>query len=278
VKNADKMNLIYIVGTSFSGSSLLGFILGSTGGVFDAGELKFFNRVQVKGGEKCTCGSFVTSCPFWSIVHSRGFEVYEVPSFHRKYIIAIKIILGIKVKKDSIICREELELLNEIHRIQGAAYILDTSKSLWRLQYLLRCRDINLKILFLKRGMCGSVSSFVKHRFGFWRGLFIYKLNNFLIRKFLKNNKLDYLYVEYDSLCKNTDAELKRIGEYLGIDYSNYIEMMKNREYHVPSGNQGTRKQFLENFQGLKHDDSWKTRLTSWQKRVLSIVSKITGL
>ncbi len=268
----NKVNLVYITGISFCGSSLLGFILGSSEDVFDAGELKFFNRLKIEGGEICSCGKNSLQCPFWKEIYKKEYQIYQMPSVFKKLKLILQIFFRIKIKENTTRCKDELDLVTDIKTKTEAHHILDISKSIWRLQHLLKCKEINVKIIYLQRSIEGNVSSFVKHGVGFWKGLFVYKLNNFLIRRFLKTNKLNYLYVNYDSLCKNPKNELKKIGSFLDVDYSDYIEKAKNREYHVPSGNQGTRKQFLENFQGLKYDDSWKKRLTKFQKFVLKNV------
>jgi len=267
----NKVNLIYILGTSYSGSSLLGFILGSSKKVFDAGELKFLNRLQKRGGEICSCGVNSLKCSFWEKIYNQNFDIYQSPSFFKKIKIIIKVLFKKKTSKNIIKYKDEYELIKQISNNQkdNIKFVLDASKSIWRLNHLIKFKNINLKIIYLKRPITGNVSSFMKHGEGFWRGLITYKFNNYLIKKFLKINKLKYFKVNYQDLCKNPKEQLNKIGKDLKIDYSNYVKNVRKRKYHVPSGNRGTRKQFLQNFQGLKADNSWEKKLNKFQKFIV---------
>lgn len=269
----NEYKLIYILGTSYCGSTILGYILGSIPEVFDAGELKFYNRLQAKGGEICSCGVNSLQCPFWKNIYNENYSIYETSSNLEIANTICKILFGKKIKKTKH-CHHEYQLLKCICSSlnNNTQYILDASKSLWRLQYLLTCSNINVKIIYLRRSIEGNVSSFKKHNKSFINATLTYKLNNILIKRYLKTNKLDHIKIEYNELCHSTNKVLKRVEQYLGVNYGNYKKNIRNREYHVPSGNYGTRKQFLTNFNGLSHDDSWKKRLNSIEKAILKII------
>jgi len=271
-----KINVIYILGTSYCGSSLLGFLIGSSKKIFDAGELNHFNRNQNKGGEICTCGFNFLKCNFWKPIYKKGHKIYERPSILARVFISLKILFGIKSDRNRLKDKSEYYFFKDIlqqskKKDNQTKYVLDVSKSLWRLIRLLQEENINLKIIYLYRDIEGNVSSFAKHCKGFWNGLFIYKLNNFLINKFLKTNAINYLQINYKKLCENPQKTLDKMGEYLGENYSNYSKKIKYREYHVPSGNYGTRGQFLKKFKGLKYDNSWEKRLNKFQKNILRL-------
>jgi hypothetical protein len=271
-----KIKVIYILGTSFSGSSIIGFVLGSNKKVFNAGELKFHNRLIKKRGETCSCGSNCLKCQFWEEIFRKSYNIYEQPNFFEKLKIIINTLLNrrIEIRKKY----EDKKLLRAI--LQKAKkdnpeteYILDTSKSLWRLNYLIKQDYLDVNIIYLKRDIQGNVASFVKHRVGFFKGLCIYKLNNFLIQRWLKiHENVNCIKVKYKRLCQSPNKQLKRIGNFLNLDYSTYEKKVRSRKLHVPSGNKGTRSQFLKEFKGLKYDNSWEKRLTKLQKRILSLL------
>lgn len=280
--NANKINLIYILGTSFSGSTILGYILGSSNKVFNAGELKYFNRIKkVEWEEICTCGQKSLNCPFWSPIFKKNYKIFGIPDILSRLKIIVSILtrrhvkaIKLPEKKDF----QDFELLTEVF-MRGKklnrelVYILDPSKSIWRLIYLLNHPKLNIKIIYLERGIEGNTSSFIKHKMGFWRGLFIHKLNNYLIRKFLEKNKLDVIHINYEALCQLPKKHLNKISNFLDIDYSNYIEDIKKRKFHIPNGNLGTRKQFISTFDGLRYDDSWRKRLSKFQLKIIKIIS-----
>ena len=57
-------NLLYILSSGRSGSTLIDLVLGNNPGLISLGE---FHRLSVyaRDGELCTCGAAVVACPFW---------------------------------------------------------------------------------------------------------------------------------------------------------------------------------------------------------------------
>jgi hypothetical protein len=271
----ESVNLIYIIGTGFSGSTILGYLLSSPINVFNAGELKSLQEISQREDVYCTCGETVNKCSIWSKITEEDLKLYQNPSSCTKFFLSLRILFGLKIKQKKEETSQDYRFLqklsNEIcdQKIKPQ-FILDNSKSLWRLIYLLRCQNINTKIIYVKRDIRGNISSYTKHKVGFWRGLFRYLVKNKLISRFLKKNKLDFHRINYSDLCLDTKKELDTIGKYLEMDYSQYIDDLKKNPIHVPSGNRGTTEQLRKGFVGLKVDESWKQRLTGFQKRVLN--------
>jgi hypothetical protein len=270
-----KINLIYILGTSYSGSSILGIVLGANKKVFNAGELKFYNRLIKKGGELCSCGKNCLDCSFWEEIFQKQYKVFGKPTYTQKISFILQILSGRKLKFNE--KYDDYKLLKSIYSKAkksnpSTKYIIDTSKSLWRLAYLINDKNINIKVIYLKRDIYGNVASFMKHGKSFYKGLLIYLLNNFVIRRFLSyNKKINSIEVIYEKLCKKTVNELNLLGDFLNLKYDDYVKMVRNAKdvLHIPSGNKGTRKQFLKGFKGIRYDNSWKERLRPWQKSLL---------
>ena len=55
----NELNLIYIVGTGFSGLTSLGYLLSSQANVFNAGELKSLQAISQREDVYCTCGEVI---------------------------------------------------------------------------------------------------------------------------------------------------------------------------------------------------------------------------
>jgi len=266
--------VVYVLGTSYSGSTLLGYVLGSSPRITTLGELKFYHR-QIKKGFFCSCGKEVRACPFWSKHIHEDYRIYELPTVFEKIKILFKIISGIKFETEKIEKSDDIDLLEELYRsldVKSKHYFLDNSKSLWRLIHLMKLKDMKIKIIYMKRGIHSNVSSFIKHGKGFLEGAFIYKFKNYLIRRFLKTNDLNFVKIDYESFCKDTASEVKKVRESLGVKFKDYHKGMKKTNYHVAFGNQGVQKQFMEGFKGIKYDDSWKKRLSKLQKKILGII------
>src|SRR5687768_14901048 len=56
--------LLYITSSSFSGSTLLTFLLAAHPRIATVGELKATSRGDVDK-YRCSCGAFIRSCPYW---------------------------------------------------------------------------------------------------------------------------------------------------------------------------------------------------------------------
>lgn len=273
----NNINLVYILGNSYSGSSILGYLLDSIPEICDIGEVKKFKIVQSSKNKKCSCGFPVFECPVWGDIFRSKIKVYDSPSVKRLIEEFLRILFKKKYTKDTVFANQELTLLKKLFLKQQIVnprlcYLADISKSLWRLAYLVRCRNINLKIIYLKREIKGNVSSFVTHGIWFWKGLFIYKINHFLINRFLKNNDLEYLEVSYRNVCRHTEKVLEKIGLFLGVSFSQYRRKYKEKEHHVPFANLGVQKQAIKGLSDIKYDDKWKNVLTKSQKKILDLI------
>ena len=67
------VEVLYIIGTGRSGSTLLASILGSTVGMFSAGELRFIWERGFIEDRRCGCGRHFHECPTWSGVIDETF-------------------------------------------------------------------------------------------------------------------------------------------------------------------------------------------------------------
>lgn len=268
-KTRGKIKLIYILGTAYSGSTILGFVLGSAKEIFNAGEISYLSELNFNI-EKCSCESKVKDCKFWYFLNDK-FKIYRNSGFLKKTKLILSILLRLRTSNKPLAEFNDNDLLDEIRINSKARYVLDNSKSLWRLMHLMKYPDIDIKVIYIKRNIQGNVSSYIKHGHSFWKGLFYYKILNYLMYKFINQNKIDVIKINYENLCNNPDTNLKKLGNFLDVRFSDYARRVRETEYHVPTGNLGTRAQKMKDFKGLKLDDSWEKRLTNFQKIILRI-------
>ncbi|MEZ4887175.1 MAG: sulfotransferase domain-containing protein [Chitinophagales bacterium] len=272
-----KIDLIYILGVSYSGSTLLSYLIGSSKQVCNLGELKQIKEKREKNPNRlCTCGQEIPNCSFWS-KYENVYTPYIEESLLRKIKIALKILLKRDLIANQLSDTQDHKILHHMQKDQKqeeGMYMLDASKSLWRLAYLMNCKNINLKVIYIDMNIESNVASFAKRNYrGFWEGLLIYKLQHFLVKRFLSyHSNMDYLVVDYAELSQNTSSTMNQIGDFLGVSYDNYVEQLKKRTYHVTTGNTGVTTQFRNGFKMQKNDDKWKSILSPFQKTVLKIV------
>ncbi len=276
----EKIPVVYLLGISYSGSTLLGYLLGAVPDVFNAGELKQFSRRAALRERECTCGTSVAECPLWSEIDFESHRLYNKPALAEKLGGACRILAtgarGLERPWGGE--TDDATFFRILHqRVYGDSdrngYILDASKSIYRLLHLLSCEGLDLRVIFMEREIRGNVASFVKYKQGFLKGLMTYKANQLLSRRLLKRARVPSLYVDHTRLCRSTEEEFERIGEFLDLDYSNLFDLLPQRTYHVFTGNTHTHRQFKENFQGLRLDQSWQRRLSRAQISLLNLLS-----
>lgn len=269
--STQQLPMIYIVGNSFCGSTLFGFLLSANPAIIFLGELKIKTWLRERS---CSCGHSLETCPFYAdfftSLNQMKKEVFKE--------VKPKSVFSLLFQKDHIISKQavkKMELLYQAIRDRilemypGAAYITDSSKSIWMLNgWLNTSLADHIKIIWLTRQLKPSMSSFLKRGFKFKYSLLSILVNNMLTKYYLKWNKLEYLKLDYTEFYDHYSEIAKVTSSFLNIsipaDYQN------NFNHHVISGNSITKKEFTESFKGLHQDEEWKTILSNKQKKILS--------
>lgn len=270
----DTLPLIFIIGNSYSGSTLLGFILSSSPEVFYLGEIKSKNWNTSKW---CSCGLASAACPFY------GYDFDTLNASRQQAIQPLRMrspFYFLFTKKKKLTESQENALLHLNHEISrrlkslspGVRYWVDSSKSLWMLNAWSQIIPAeNLKILWIRRSMKANIGSFVKRGAGFWPSFLGVVFNQWMIKKYLAKNKMPHLVVAYDRFLDNFENEAAAISSFLKIK----IEFPETqfRHHHVISGNKVTRRTFMDAVKGFNTDEEWKTILTPFQKKIISWIS-----
>ncbi|MEH0019269.1 MAG: hypothetical protein V6Z89_06430 [Desulfobacter sp.] len=276
---AKKIKLIYLLGTSFSGSTLTGYLIGASGRVFNAGEFMLFSRKKSIGEIPCFCGEKNRDCGFWKKMDLAHARLYSKPDRKTMAILLARLVLGKSLcpvfKRgawdDIRFCRDLLE--NMKTKDGESTVILDASKSLFRLMYLNCTGAFDIRVVYIKRDLLGNMASFVKNKDSIFKGFANYKLNHFFMPLFLKRHRLSHHFLSYTCLCRSPDRELQRLGRFLDmpLSYDTVCRDIRKRRFHVFTGS-NTRIQFRD-FKGIQYDQSWKTRLSRFQQRLLRLVA-----
>ena len=263
--------MIYIVGNSYCGSTLLGFLLGSNPNIIFLGEFKIKTWLRERS---CSCGQSIETCQFYG-------QYFDAFNEMKKNIFAEvrpESLVSLLYNSDSIISKNAIAKLEELyHSINKevlklypeALYIVDSSKSIWMLNAWLHTSvKKDIRIIWLKRPLKPNLASFLKRGNKFIPSLSSLLVNNVLIKKYLKKNHLDYLELNYDDFYKGYGKVASSLSSFLQMEIP--PEYINQRNHHVISGNSFTRKTFTEQFKGFHKDEEWKTILNSVQKKILS--------
>jgi hypothetical protein len=269
-----QLPMIYILGNSHCGSTLLGFLLSSHPDIINLGELK--TKTWLKD-RFCSCGQPISTCPLYHDYFSTFNSIKQQILEQERNISPLQFLIQKKVNPGP----ENILLLHQLYTslsekitslYPGAKYITDSSKSIWLLNDWLHIMpEDKIKILWLKRNTKANVSSFVKRGFSFLPSMAKVLLNNYIIGRFLKKNNLKHLVVHYDRFYASYPEEAKAISIFTGLDIPAAFTAHEN--HHAISGNKGTRKSFATEYTGLHKDDEWNRILSPVQQKILSWLS-----
>ena len=272
--------IVFVAGISFSGSTLMGLMLGSQPNALFAGELKDYMRrmeSQIRGsGSFCSCRQSRETCPFWSVVQERygcEAELNPAPGFSwRNLVLGLKLIAGIGLQREQVSAHGLLvKSIYEVARIQypDVEYVVDTSKSINNLDAISRTPGVEVSVIHLIRNGTAVGASYQKRKSGLLYGMTTWSIGNLFIRLYLKRRKLRSIRVDYRSLCLGDESTYRTINEFLGTDLKleTATEDIKRTRYHIVSGN-GKVRRSASDFQGIRYaesplDGNWLERLVA---------------
>ncbi len=297
-------DLIYIAGDDRSGSTLLDMMLAGHSQITSLGEAHQL-RAFVTGNRDfypsvhelvCFCGRSLDECSFWKKVAEnidRPLDSLELKPFYlrqdhanifskllKKFLwVSLQAYPGIydsrmidKLLDGPKIAQDSFSLYDAVARVTGSRYVLDSSKSPLRLRSLIHEAPERIKLVNLFRDPRGVVYSKSK------RGIAIRKAARHWQQK--TKQMLHYshalppqnvLQVHYESLCLNTETEIRRICDFLDLSFEpTTLKRNIDNVHHLggsPSKHAGTETP-------ISLDESYKENLTPAQ---VSTILRITG-
>lgn len=270
-----KRKVVFILGLSRVGSTLLDLVLGSTPQAVGLGEVYDTLQFDWKSGygtRTCSCGKSCCRCPFWKHVFKR-----------------------LKANPNATMEGRYLTLLDCFDSLYGRDKIMvDSSKWLAALKVLAGIEDIELKIIYLLRDVRawtisrldrryhhphiftadGYYSKRLEESFGKKTRLvrfmipaitrrpsyyfLIWYWQNLRIANHLSQAGLSGLQIGYDELGMNPNETMKLIFSYLDIPMETDTFSSINSQSHVLVGNY--RKADPQRRRGIFYDNRWVYR------------------
>jgi hypothetical protein len=254
------MKVIFIAGTSHSGSTLLDLMLNAHPEIVSVGEVVNLPRVlkyknpQRKTFRCCSCGArSFWACEFWSCVNRRMQERSG------------KSLATLDLQDRSRPGTLDSALFRAISEASGKNLIVDSSKLPSRLASLLRVPGLEIYPIHLIRNPNGHIYSMNKKHGGFIRHILRYEFVHAQIRRLLKS--VPHRVVNYEDLVLQPEKTLRGILEPLGLAFDLRQLAWAEQVKHVVPGNRIRRQQESK----LVLDEKWKTSFTSVQKKLISI-------
>jgi hypothetical protein len=270
--------VIYVAGCGHSGSTALGFMLGGHSKFVGVGEV--FRLFDPKSSEHnwlkrskeliCSCKKTADQCELWGPVVER--------------------LNSTVTKNDTVAAQRQAYqvFLDVFYARFGEDFVpVDISKTDDGLSALAGIEGVSVKTIFLMRDVrswttsrrdanrrAGEVhmielvkkyglkfaKSYVAHTPSayFWHWYFL----NLRTQRLLKKNNPPYLQVGYEELMLNPELVMKKISEFLGVDFSERMLSLDDDTSHVLLGN---RMRFdAEKRARVSYDSRW-FYTTDWQ-------------
>ena len=177
------MRVIYIAGTSHSGSTLLDLMLNAHPAILAAGEVLKLNRqLTIRKSRKgtpapCSCGAVsLWECPFWSAVDRRTQEISGK---------SLTDLDMLDYRDEDGASAPNAVVFKAVAEASGKNFVVDSSKLPGRLSYLMRLTELDVYPVHLVREPKGQINSVARKHGGFLKHIFRYELVHEQLRRIL---------------------------------------------------------------------------------------------
>lgn len=303
----EKIRLVYALAASHSGSTLLTMLLASHPDICTTGELKL---TSLGDSEKylCSCRQKIKECPFWMSVSGemakRGYDfdptnaaidlTSGASSYAQRLLRPLHRGKFLEAARDSALAlspewRSHLRnslarnqaLIESIAELTGKNIIIDSSKIGIRLKYLLRIKELDVRVVRLTRDGRGAALTYLdparfadaknpdlragghggnreSERLSIEEAAHEWRRSNEEAEAVLRGLDRDkWIQVRYEDLCSSPDSVLRKIYDFVGAGKAERFKDFREAGNHVV-GN-GMR---LDETSEIKLDERWKTELS----------------
>jgi Sulfotransferase family len=257
------MKVIFIAGTSHSGSTLLDLMLNAHPDIVSVGEVEnlhqqvAFKRARQKTFRRCSCGApSLWECEFWSRVNEETLRT------------ASKSLAELDVRDyrgSNWNHAPNTVLFEAISEASRKNFVVDSSKSPRRLAYLLQHSGLEVHPVHLIRNPQGQICSVAKKHGGFLKHIVRYELVHQQIRRQLAS--VPHSVVRYEDLVLDPERTLGGVLEPLGLIYHPRQLSWAEQVKHNVAGNRMRRQQTSQ----LVLDEGWKINLNFIQKLTIRL-------
>ena len=254
------MQLLYVTSSSYSGSTLLAFLLNNHPEVFTISEMEGW-AYEDEESYPCSCGAPLPRCPFFGHV-AEAFRAAGEPFDFRDFGTAYRLVASARLNRwlterlppapaleglrDAVVARlpvlrARLARHDRANRLfleaalaySGARVFVDATKNPFRLRFLRRLPELDLRVVHLVRDYRGVALSNLRNRGCDLRtaiGLWLREQRDILrvCREFPRVETL-----RYEALCDDVDAALARLHRFLGLEHRPFPGSFKAAEHHI---------------------------------------------
>lgn len=312
--------LIYILAASHSGSTLLSMLLNSHSRVVTTGELKFSSQaIGDIDNYRCSCGQFINKCAFWQKIKAgmnkrghefdisnAGMDFNSVDSqYVRKLLKPLHRGMLLELCRDcalsiSPLWRKQLQeiqernaaLIETILDTTGAEVVVDSSKTDIRLKYLLRNKQLDVKVIRLIRDGRAVALTYINpaefadaiipdlraggtggkrenERLSMTQAAHQWKRSNEAAENLLRRlDKSQWIEIRYERLCDDLENTLDSLFNFIGLEPD-----MRNRDFRSVENHVIGNGMRLDTISKVELDERWKSILSGEQLQVFEQVA-----
>ena len=285
---------IFLASHSYSGSTLLSFLLGAHPDIGTISDVSGRRRHRRMDTFACSCGRLMTACPFWQSVSAalqrRGLDFslsdFELGFDHRwpRWLgrlrvrslghdlteglrdTAFAMIPGERSRMQKIGRRNRV-FARTILEVTGSRVFVDASKERLRARYLRRYVDPELRVIHLIRDPRGVADSMRR------RGrLTTYadagrrwaRTNAAIVRSLAGLDASRRLTVRYEDLCADPRAEMRRLFAFCGVDPAVNVMARLDDEQHMLGNSMR-----LKGLEDVRLDQRWRSALSAPDRKAV---------
>lgn len=282
-----KTPLIYIGGCGHSGSTLLDLILGSHSNLISVGEIDHL-KVEKEDEIECTCDSTLNKCEFWKEVLSSFkkqvpedyFCLRRLPYLSLRNVCQASNLQvagsGIVLNKQEADCFAEHNntLFENILDVSEKGKVVDSSKPPTRLYYLYKSNLFEMKVIYLVRNGKAFINS-LRNRDRMkdipnYKSSFHWTIRNYRMRKLIREvlDSDDVIEVHYEDFTSNTQKEIKKVCNFVGIEFEKEMLNFRQKTHHIIGGNPMKNREESKIYTDMK----WKEELSLLDHAVFEII------
>jgi hypothetical protein len=290
------INYVYVMSHSYSGSTLSSFLLGAHPQIATVGEMGIADGIEVEG-YRCTCGTLILECPFWTEV-KRRLEGQGIPFdladaqlrfrlrddsladkllragtrdrlFETARAIGLHVVPRARRELRRLLVRNEALVRAVMELQQGDAYV-DIAKRPGRLLHLRRIPSYRITVIHLIRDARAVSYSCMKNlglspEAGAESWLSFVGQAERTMRYFPPERRVT---MRYEDLCRDPRATLSRVFRTIGVRDDVEITDFRAVEQHI-IGN----RMRLSSTSEIRLDEKWREKLDAEQ---LAAVNRLT--
>jgi hypothetical protein len=300
---APRLPVVYAVGSSHSGSTLLALLGSQHPRVASVGETAVKPRIRREGRaarQRCSCGAELRRCPFWQAIFRRvtgsGLR-FDETCWSNDYRFEAPMLDRLLTRETSSALLRQVRGLAAAHlpgyrrrfaRIDavnvafiaavlaetGASVFLDTTKLPTRLTHLLRIPALDVRVVWLTRDPRGVAYSARKRGLAIGDATEVWRHDQEAAARLLASLPPGRsLRIRYEDLCASPVAALATLWTFAGVEPIELTGAVRPTDRHVLGNSMR-----INNVVRIRADEAWRSGLTAdEQARVLSMAGSLAG-